>query len=144
MRFKLHHLFVVVAIVAIGLFLIDQYVYDTASVVFSSSIALGKPTTLALIPSDADYDVCFTIHNGPNSVDGMGFSKYGYNRLLATDVTESNVSQIFKGRTVKMKFRSRSLPWLPATQVSSELDKYFISVLIFPNAEEWQTDDVRR
>ena len=130
MRFRLWHLFIAITIVAIGMFSIDQYAYDTVAVEFLSATALHTPTTLALIPKDADYAVEFTIQNTPYSIDGMAFGSFGNSQLFAAELTKSNISQ-FKGRTVMIRFRRRALPWLPATQVSDELDKYFASVLFF-------------
>ena len=102
MRFRLWHLFIAITIVAIGMFSIDQYAYDTVAVEFLSATALHTPTTLALIPKDADYAVEFTIQNTPYSIDGMAFGSFGNSQLFAAELTKSNISQ-FKGRTVMIR-----------------------------------------
>ena len=74
-----------------------------------------------------DYMVPFEIRNAPQTVNGYAFGKYGHNRLLATELSESSVSQ-FEGRTIKIRFRRHALPWMPATQVLDELNDHFLSV----------------
>ena len=135
MRFRILHLLVVFAIVAIGLFWIDQYACDTAIVEFPSAFAMDQEVkTLLPIDKEADYQLNFTVRNAPNSISGGVFGKYGPNRLLATQFSESNVSQ-FVGRTAKIKFRRRALPWRPATQVVDELGKHFLSVMELKEAD---------
>ena len=135
MRYRLQHLFILVTIIAVGLFSIDQCTSRTVAVDFSTATDLAKSTTWTTPPGNPDYAVNFTIRSVPYSYSGVGYGNFGHNRLLSTELNKSNISQL-EGRTVMVKFRHRSLPWLPETQVSDELDKHFLSVLIFPNIEE--------
>ena len=139
MRFRLLHLLVVFAIVAIGLFSLDQYVYDTATVKLSSLSVVDQELKTAAfnhvvppIDKNANYQVEFEIRNAQHSVIGCAFGKYGYNRLLATELTESSLSQ-FEPRTIKVRFRRRALPWVPETRVVDELNEHFLSVWAFPD-----------
>ena len=141
MQFRLLHLLVVFVLVAIGLFSLDQYVRDTAIVRFSSSTAVDQDfitTTLnqpLSLDRDVDYQIPFEIQNASQTVSGCAFGKYGHNRLLATELTESSVSQ-FEGRTIKIGYRRHALPWMPATQVLDELNEHFLSVWTICDADQ--------
>jgi len=142
MRIRLWQLMTLLAIVAIAICLADSYSRKTVLVEFSSPVVWSNPDP-ALHAENADYSVQFEIHYDQYSVAGFATGKFGANKLLGTNVTPANLSDI-DGFSARMSHRYRSLPMLPATTIEDELSKNFDVVLIFPNVEEWQNKMNRR
>ena len=114
MRIKLRHLFGLILIAAIALVAVDHTSRSSATVEFYNAKSTGHDT----------YTVDFSVRGGQNYVDGTTGAHFGYNRLLGSDISESNLSQL-NGREVEITFRQQRLLWLPAVSAGEKVTSHF-------------------
>ena len=140
MQFRLVHLFVATAIVAVGLMAADRYLYHSVLVEFTT---MEVPPESIQILNDPDYALNFTIHYNQYPVNGTVGDSFGYNSILDFDVDSNNVAKL-DGRTIRLKFRKHSFPWLPATRIEDQIELHFDELIAFSNIEEWRAEGRRR
>ena len=140
MQFRLVHLLVATAIVAVGLMAANRCLYHSVLVEFTT---MEVPPESIQTLNDPDYALNFTIHYNQYPINGTVGDSFGYNSILDFDVDSSNVAKL-DGRTIHLKFRKHSLPWLPATRIEDQMELHFDELVAFANAEEWRAEAKRR
>ena len=131
------------AVIACTITALEQSSFRTVTVRFASPTIppqlpiLSIPNTTfpptaakteATFPSPTHYWLNFETIDGQLRDDGVLSAKFGYNALLQKDVSPGNLSTL-DGIQVKIRYRYRSLPWAPATQLPSEIAKHFQELL---------------
>ena len=140
MRFRLVHLILATAIVAIGLMVADRYLNQTVLVEFKT---LAIPRDPARLFNESGYRLRFTIHYAQYPVEGWIHDSFGFSSIFNFDVDTKSIAML-DGRKLYLRHRKRSLPWLPATRIEDQLKPNFDTLLVFPNADEWRAIANRR
>ena len=143
MRFKLWHLMLLTLVVALSITVVDVMTYRTVTVQFSSPqippalphiprLPLPGESADNIVSSPAPSPTCywlrFEVQDGQRQTDGFLSNHFGYNRLLDRTVTVDNLPNL-DGVKVKIRYRYRSAPWAPATELQEEIAKHFDQLL---------------
>lgn len=142
MRFRIWHLMALTAVIAF--ITAELSSLQTVTVRFSSpsippqlpstSFSIDNstfPPTVTIIkaanPSPTHYWLNFETFDGREHEDGVVSTKFGYNALLNKDVSPATLSTL-EGVEMKIRYRYRSLPWAPASDLQKEIAKHFEEV----------------
>ena len=136
MRFRLVHLMLATAFVAIFVMASDRYLNQSVMVEFKTRELPPYPGDLF---NESEYALAFTIHYDQYPIGGLVGDSFGFNPVLGLDVDTKNVAML-DGRKVYLRHRKHSLPWLPASRIEDQIECHFDVILVFPNAEEWRAE----
>jgi hypothetical protein len=143
MRYKLWHLMLLVTLIALALKGVDVYCHRTVTVRFSDPnlpplLPMLPPATLEgaplpqrnppVFPEPETYILDFQAGDEEQPISGTVLGKFGPNTLFGREIRPGNLGSL-DGATVQIRYRHRSLPWLPATRIEDEIGRHFETVL---------------
>lgn len=140
-RFRLWHLFVVVAIAAIALFAVDQYARKIIVLKFTYA-RLWTDADRQSLSAKGDYFVMFTITDPDNPewpAECFATANFGHNSLLSKNVDEKNLREI-ANTSATVVLRRKPFLWSPMCHANDVLSEHFEYVHGLPDVEHQVID----
>ena len=114
MRFKLRHLFVFVAAIAVAVLIIDRYRRRTVMIDFSHAMPWGfaDPDPVRL-PVEGDYVLnAWACDDSKWVANSTVTANFGYNQVLRRTITADNLEE-YDSIVADIILRPRPFPWSP-------------------------------